>query len=262
MSLLLVLVVIFLAAITVFMYLIASNLYKNSNMQNSQRVQSHDENSNTNTTNNDDKETVQALKENIAALEKENLQLKAQISHSSGIYPNLDALKSLSKTSDDFKKIYKVLAKVASEDDRVTIQYAVANGYSKVRGGTWNYDIVTNAGYKNDFRLAQLLVDFGADPNSTDGTGCGALRFFCYEGNLPAVRYFASLSKVDINAAREDGFTPLMGAAKWGQHEVVEYLASLKNININARNKDGNTALKCTTYDEIKNILKSKGCVE
>ena len=53
-----------------------------------------------------------------------------------------------------------------------------------------------------------------------------------------------------------------MGAAKWGQHEVVEYLASLKNININARNKDGNTALKCTTYDEIKNILKSKGCVE
>lgn len=228
-------------------------LFNSPSQQSSAQVKQNGENA----------DTVKTLLDQLMQLQKENTRLQIENNRVPAEHSeNIDALKKLSKTEADFKNIYNVLNKATDQNDKAAIIYAVQNGYTQVIGSTWNLDIITYAAYKCNFNLAKALVDYGADPNSPDGNGCSALRFFCYEGNLPAVKYFASLPKVNINCAREDGTTPLMAACKYSHYDVVEYLCSLRGIQVNARNNEGITALGMTQNPRIKQLLISNNCVE
>jgi ankyrin repeat protein len=61
------------------------------------------------------------------------------------------------------------------------------------------------------------------------------------EGALPVVRQLKEAG-ANINAAGENGTTPLMAASEEGQEQVVQYLLSA-GVEVNAKNKQGWTAL-------------------
>ena len=59
----------------------------------------------------------------------------------------------------------------------------------------------------------------------------------------------------DVNAAQQDGFTPLMGAAQNGHAELVSYLLR-QGANPKARTADGRSAFTLAAEENHEEVLK------
>jgi uncharacterized protein len=60
----------------------------------------------------------------------------------------------------------------------------------------------------------------------------------------------------DLNELDENGFTPLMTAAYYGNGPIVKYLCE-KGADVNVRDKDGNTALMYASAFGFENVVKT-----
>lgn len=84
------------------------------------------------------------------------------------------------------------------------------------------------------------------------------------EGALPVVRQLKEAG-ANINAAGENGTTPLMAASEEGQEQVVQYLLSA-GAEVNAKNKQGWTALSFAARENqpetIRLLLAKKADLE
>lgn len=84
------------------------------------------------------------------------------------------------------------------------------------------------------------------------------------EGALPVVRQLKEAG-ANINAADEDGTTPLMAASEEGQEQVVQYLLSA-GAEVNAKTKQGWTALSYAARENqpeaIRLLLAKKADIE
>lgn len=84
------------------------------------------------------------------------------------------------------------------------------------------------------------------------------------EGALPVVRQLKEAG-ANINAAGENGATPLMAASEEGQEQVVQYLLSA-GVEVNAKNKQGWTALAFAARENqpetIRLLLAKKADLE
>jgi ankyrin repeat protein len=100
-----------------------------------------------------------------------------------------------------------------------------------------------------DVPAMKALVDGGADPKIASAAGTTPLMVAAglgYAGNfsqqmpdswIPAVQYCLDLG-LDVNAADNQGYTALHGAAYRGDNDLVKFLVS-KGAKIDARNKRG-----------------------
>lgn len=177
---------------------------------------------------------------------------------------NIQNLKKFKKNRESFYDIYELLQKCANEDDKDAIEYAVKEKYVDVkdRDKYFNtYDILNYTAFKNNFKLAKMLISSGADYNSRSSFGSTAFYHFCNNGNLEAVEFFAKLPNIDCNSANNDGWTTLMAVCLQNHVDVFKFLINLKNINVNARSKRGETAMMLTRNDEVKNLLRSHGAI-
>jgi len=80
------------------------------------------------------------------------------------------------------------------------------------------------------------------------------------EGNIEAVKQ-AIAAGTDVNAKRDDGYTPLHDAASLGHKEVVELLIA-KGANVNAQRDNGETPLDwaiLNDHTEIADLLRKHG---
>lgn len=208
----------------------------------------------------------------ISTLRYENSELKKQLNKLSkectepcsnvNKNPNIEALLQCSITKENFEKIYKILAKAANEDDIETIKFAIVNGYHEVRdSGDQNQNILVESGYirTNNFKLAKMLVDNGADPSSRDDAGQTALYCFCTNGNLEAVKYLSNLPNVDVNSPKHTGTTTLMISCALNNYEIVNFLLSQPVIQVNVKNRDGYTAYKRAISNKIRELLIAHG---
>jgi ankyrin repeat protein len=101
----------------------------------------------------------------------------------------------------------------------------------------------------SDIAAMKLLVAYGADPYMPSDSGLTPLAVATgigWSGNystngpdgfLKTSQYLVELG-LDVNAADEDGFTPLMGAAWRGDNELVQYLVD-HGAKVDARNSMG-----------------------
>ncbi|POR35279.1 Inversin [Tolypocladium paradoxum] len=90
----------------------------------------------------------------------------------------------------------------------------------------------------------EVSTDFGIDINSRDlKFGGTALFWAAHEVNLDSVHLFLIREDVDVNVAIEDGWTPLITAARFGHAPVINLLLACNNVDPNWTSQGGTTAL-------------------
>jgi len=121
---------------------------------------------------------------------------------------------------------------------------------------------------KTDSKILKLLLQYGADVDSTDSSGRTPLIEACIRGKNDLVRTLLTATKGDIDLMRQDdlGRTALMYACIHGNVAIVKLL--LKQIDkyslpTNTRDLQGNTALSFATmhaHKDVINALLREGC--
>ena len=166
----------------------------------------------------------------------------------------------IEKKKDNFRKIYGILDQCSNENILETMKKAIEYGYNDIQDYYGN-KILTKATSKNNLNLAKMLVQCGDDPSFLGDSKRNALYIFCREGNLEAVKFFASQPNIDPNSPNVDNWTTLMIAVKYDHYEVVQYLLTLKGIDINAKNVWNETALQQAKSERMRNLLIKNGAV-
>lgn len=103
-------------------------------------------------------------------------------------------------------------------------------------------------------QIVKLLVNRGADVNSTTRTNSTPLRAACFDGHFEIVKYLVN-NGADFEVANRHGHTCLMIACYKGHYRIAQYLLSLK-ANVNRRSAKGNTALHDCAESGSLEILK------
>ncbi|CAG0898163.1 unnamed protein product [Darwinula stevensoni] len=102
--------------------------------------------------------------------------------------------------------------------------------------------------------IVKLLVEHGANVNSTTRTNSTPLRAACFDGHLRIVMYLVD-HKADVEIANRHGHTCLMIACFKGHYEIAAYLISLK-ADVNRKSGKGNTALHDCAESGSLDILR------
>ena len=119
------------------------------------------------------------------------------------------------------------------------------------------------AAVRNNPRIAELLLNAGADANLTNAYGIGPLSLAIQNRSAAMVRLLLA-KDADPNVARTSGETPLMTAARTGQVEVMKLLLE-SGADANAREtKFGQTALMWAAGDPdgVRLLLAHKADVK
>ncbi|CAK4654907.1 unnamed protein product [Aphanomyces euteiches] len=108
-----------------------------------------------------------------------------------------------------------------------------------------NYEDATplhEASKKGKLDIVKLLLDHGADVDSTDQDGFTALEWASYNGYFEIVKILLH-HDASVNTADKDGMTALMWATRFKYDEIVnELLTHGASVNLAERTKDGRTA--------------------
>ena len=110
------------------------------------------------------------------------------------------------------------------------------------------------AASSGNLALVRLLIERGANVNSTTKTKSTPLRAACYDGHLNIVKYLIQKG-ADIELANKYGHTCLMIAVYRGHIGVMKYLMSLK-VDANRKTFKGSTALHDCAENGSVEMLK------
>ena len=106
----------------------------------------------------------------------------------------------------------------------------------------FNVTILWAAAAINHFGFVKLLVEHGANVNSTTRSNSSPLRCACFTGNLEMARYLISQG-ADPQIAKIKNDTNLMLSVNREHLEMVTYLVDEVHCDVNERDDDGHSAL-------------------
>ena len=108
---------------------------------------------------------------------------------------------------------------------------------------------------------AKLLLAAAPDLiNARDGTGATLLMIASHDGNLKMAELLVE-NGADVNAKDKAGTTALMKASDMGKLEIAELLVE-NGADVNAKDKAGTTALMKASKEknhEVVNLLRTHG---
>ena len=107
--------------------------------------------------------------------------------------------------------------------------------------GTRDYAALVGAVYAGHLKALELLLDAGADVNSSNHLGITVLMLAA-AGGMPGVVELLLEKGADPDATDISGRTALMWAAAEGNLEIVTLLVR-RSANVNAQDRSGQTAL-------------------
>ncbi|XP_071449771.1 protein fem-1 homolog CG6966 isoform X1 [Hetaerina americana] len=102
--------------------------------------------------------------------------------------------------------------------------------------------------------VVRLLVNHGAQVNSTTRTNSTPLRAACFDGHYEIVKFLVDHS-ADVEVANRHGHTCLMIACYKGHFRIAKFLINL-NADVNRKSVKGNTALHDCAESGSLEILK------
>ena len=125
--------------------------------------------------------------------------------------------------------------------------------------GKNTYNLYT-ACFNGYVEVAKLLIEKGADVNTTISNGFTPLYVACLNGDAELVKLLIEKG-ADVNPTKSDGLTPLYGACLKGHAELVKLLIE-KGADVNVTTSNGFTPLyvACLNGDaELVKLLIEKG---
>lgn len=112
------------------------------------------------------------------------------------------------------------------------------------------------AAFFGHHELATELLSRGADIHAVSQNAMQVAPLHsAVAGNHRAMVEQFVLAGADVNAAQQDGFTPLMGAAQNGNAELVRFLL-LHGANVASRSADGRAAWDLASEEKHEEVLK------
>lgn len=160
---------------------------------------------------------------------KLHIRTKAQIrsllqSQTQRSNKNIEALKKISKSEDNFDKIYQVFEQIATEDDLSAMSFAVKEKYCYVtQKDKDGKTIFTKAASDNKQDMVRLLIESDIDANSKDKTKSTALMLASWNCHQEIVELLLSVPGIDVNAKDKYNETALMKAS-WSNHDEITKL--------------------------------------
>jgi serine/threonine-protein phosphatase 6 regulatory ankyrin repeat subunit B len=155
---------------------------------------------------------------------------------------------------DQFGQTALIIAAIKGNDEaaRALINKG-ANVNAANNNGRTPLMIATAIGH---LQIVQALLSApGIDIDAKDQFGQTALIIAATKGNDEAAR--ALINKgANVNAANNNGWTPLMSAAQHGHLTTIQILLSAKGIDIDTKNSDGATALILAAANGKDDIVK------
>jgi ankyrin repeat protein len=154
------------------------------------------------------------------------------------------------------------------QDGRTPLMLAAQNGELSTVQDLLSYGANVNAADNNGWTplmcaaenghlmaIQALLSAPGIDIDAKSPDGDAALILAAQNGNDEAVK--ALINKgANVNAANNNGWTPLMSAAQHGHLTTIQILLSAKGIDIDTKNSDGATALILAAANGKDDIVK------
>lgn len=151
-------------------------------------------------------------------------------------------MEELTRSDSEFYTVYNIFDQIAQENDIEAMKYGIDKKYCDIKNSK-NRNIIIEAAAENNFQLARLMIDCGANFLERDTEGLDTFAWFCSNGNFEAVRYFLRIPNFEINSHDLSGKTPFVLAAKNGHQSIVRLLLNDVRINTNTVDKENTTPL-------------------
>jgi ankyrin repeat protein len=118
-------------------------------------------------------------------------------------------------------------------------------------------------------KVAQLLIQRGANVNHRDKEGWSSLHNSVSKGYFELVSWLVEEARAQVNITSNKGFTPLITSATQGQLRIVKYLVEIGRADINIKDANDQTAyaaaalnnhiLVCLYLEDLHKLEIGKG---
>ena len=132
------------------------------------------------------------------------------------------------------------------------------NGSSVDPQGRSGISTLHSAAYYGDLEMVQVLLDYGADVNAKESTGCTPLNFALENHSKdldPRIVPFLLECGTDPNLQADNGFTPLHRASDSGRIEIVRVLVD-HGASVEVQDKQGRTPVDIASGEQRDEIIK------
>ena len=132
------------------------------------------------------------------------------------------------------------------------------NGSSVDPRGRSGISTLHSVAYYGDLEMIQVLLDYGADVNAKESTGCTPLNFtlkYHFKDLDPRVVPFLLERGSDPNVQANDGLTPLYRASVSGRIEIVHVLVE-HGASVEVQDRQGKTPVDVASGEHRDEIIK------
>ena len=207
----------------------------------------------------DKKDVVMYLLEQGADFREKNLFHDNILSYAAG-HGYIDIIEWLIEHGLDLRKEIKdtnyALREAAYKGELRAVKYLINNG-ADVNGGVsgGEENPLMKAARYNYLKMAEFLVEKGADLESTNYDGNTPLQFAAYEGKITMVKFLLEKG-ADINAKNKTNWNALMQAALEGFEEVTIFLLENGSEMDVIGTEKGGTALMLAALNDSRKTVK------
>ncbi|MDR2426542.1 MAG: ankyrin repeat domain-containing protein [Endomicrobium sp.] len=153
-----------------------------------------------------------------------------------------------------------ILEDSVRERDTAVLKYLLDNGAAKrslpIAGRNADYALIKACKLGN-IEAMRLLIATGANVSVVDAKGRGLLFYAAERNDIVVLEFVYPYNKKMLNAADNDGFTPLMVAAERGNMHGVKFLV-VQGAHIDVQNKKARTAVHYSKNAEITRFLNEE----
>jgi len=134
-----------------------------------------------------------------------------------------------------------------------TVKLLLEAGVEAHRGANNGWFAIHAAAAWSRPGVFDLLVEYGADPNSAGADNTTVVHLAARNGDVKMLSHLLTHYNLDLNAKTDDGWTPLHLACRYGNHETVSLLVNQWRADLTVKLSNGTTPfhIACRSGDRL-----------